>query len=477
MLRHFYLVFILLLPVHSSFAQEMPVHQQLYEAYEQYRESSINTRRFKHSDIEPLILRLRNETGFTVTKLGESIEGRAIYDVSLGTGRTQVLLWSQMHGDEPTATMAGMDIFNFFRQNDEFKPIREEILKNITIHFIPMLNPDGAEVFERRNAIDIDLNRDALRLECPESQLLKEVRDSLDADFGFNLHDQSTYYTAGTFDKPATISFLAPAYNYEKDMNRVRKNATKLIVLLNKVLQQYIPGQVGRYNDDFEPRAFGDNMQKWGTSTVLIESGGYPDDAEKQQIRKLNFMAILTGLHAIATKDYRRNRLSAYEDIPENERYLYDMIIRNVQREKNEQLYTVDVAINFAEIEFNEHRDFFYISSIHDIGDMSTYYGYQEFDAKGMVAVPGKIYPQVQPDIAAVQALDAYELMRQGYTTVPVQDLEGYEMVRQQLMLDISSAGASPDHELLLGNRANFILQQDRQPKYAVVNGVVHKLP
>lgn len=476
MQQYLYLSFFLLFCLVDGFAQDMPVYQQLYEAYEQYKEPTISHRRFKHSDIEPLILRLKDKPGFTVTKLGESIEGRAIYDVAWGKGDIQVLLWSQMHGDETTATMAGLDIFNFLQQQDDLDPIREAIQENITMHFIPMLNPDGAEVFERRNAIDIDLNRDAQRLQCPESQILKRIRDSLDADFGFNLHDQSIYYTAGLVNKPATISFLAPAYNYEKDMNRVRRNATKLIVLLNEALQHYIPGQVARYDDDFEPRAFGDNMQQWGTSTVLIESGGYASDPEKQQIRKLNFMAILTGLHAIAEKDYRRKRIRRYEDIPENERYLYNLIVRRVQREKNGQLFTLDVAINYIELNTDENRNFFYLGTIQDIGDMSTYHGYKELDAEGMIAVPGKVYPEVQPDIAAVRSLDARTLMRQGYTTIQVRNLEGYEAAIPTLELDITSNRTEEDNALELGNRANFILEQGGIPKYAVVNGLLYTL-
>lgn len=456
-------------------AQE-PVYQQAYEAYEDYREERISTRRFKHADIEPLLLRLRDEPGFSVTQLGTSIEGRPIYDVSVGTGDTQVLMWSQMHGDEPTATMAGLDLFNFLAADDKFNELREEIFENLTLHFVPMLNPDGAEVFERRNAIDIDLNRDALRLTSPESRILKNIRDSLDADFGFNLHDQSTYYTAGINEEPATISFLPPAYNYEKDVNEVREKAMKMIVQLNEALQYYVPGQVARYNDDFEPRAFGDNIQKWGTSTILIESGGYPRDPEKQEIRKLNFMLLLTALHSIATESYAERDREEYWEIPENERQLYDLVVRNVQREMNGNLYTVDVGINRVEIEFDENQDFFYVSSIRELGDMSTYYGYEDFDAEGMVAMPGKIYPEVQSDLRAVTELNTKKLLSEGYTTIRVKDMEGQEKIRQQLTLDVVGLEAEPEHELLLGNRPNFILEKNGKPRYAVVNGFLKEL-
>ncbi|MCB0617058.1 MAG: hypothetical protein KDC75_27265, partial [Phaeodactylibacter sp.] len=183
------------------------------------------------------------------------------------------------------ATMALLDIFNFFSASDGFDDLRRRLLNELTLYFIPMLNPDGAEKFKRRNAIDIDLNRDALRLQCPEARLLKKVRDETQAQWGFNLHDQSRYYGAGYDNATASISFLAPAYNLNKDINEVRGNAMQLIALLNQSLQEFIPDKVARYDDEFEPRAFGDNIQKWGTSTILIESGGLADDPEKQELR------------------------------------------------------------------------------------------------------------------------------------------------------------------------------------------------
>ncbi|NJL74627.1 MAG: hypothetical protein HC892_05880 [Saprospiraceae bacterium] len=285
---------------HSSNYAQTALHQQLNTAYEQYREPSLTQKRFKHTDLLPLIEKRSNHPLFKVTKAGESVEGRAIYVVKVGTGKTKVLLWSQMHGDESTATMALMDVMNFFEQKDGLDAIRKQLLNQLSIFMIPMLNPDGAERFQRQNAMGVDLNRDALRLQNPESKILKQVRDDLQPAWGFNLHDQSRYYAVGNTSKPATISFLAPAYNEQKEVNETRGDAMKLIVVMNKMLQKYLPGQVAKYSDAFEPRAFGDNIQKWGTRTILIESGGHYNDPEKQFIRKMNFLALMTALESIA---------------------------------------------------------------------------------------------------------------------------------------------------------------------------------
>ncbi|WP_291963613.1 M14 family zinc carboxypeptidase, partial [Maribacter sp.] len=222
----------------SAIGQSDKITTQLYDTYDNYKESSIGKRRIKRTDIQPLIDKLSTNDKFKVNTVGTSIGGKDLSLISIGTGETNVFLWSQMHGDEPTATQAIFDILNFFDSPD-FKKEKEAILASLTVHFLPMLNPDGAELYQRRNLLGIDINRDALRLQSPESQTLKRVRDSLNADFGFNLHDQSTYYNAERTEKPATISYLAPAYNYEKDINETRGNAMKIIVFMNDILQKY----------------------------------------------------------------------------------------------------------------------------------------------------------------------------------------------------------------------------------------------
>jgi hypothetical protein len=304
-----------------------------------------------------------------------------------------------MHGDEPTATMALADIFNFLENkkdslNQEVNPalnhLKEDLLKNCTFYFVPMLNPDGAEAWTRHTTLGIDMNRDALALQTPEGQLLKQLIFDIRPDFGFNLHDKNRRYSAGQTGNLATMSFLATAYNQAEEINLTRKRAMQVIVGMNQAVQPYIPNAVGRWVSDFEPRAFGDNIQKWGTTLILIESGGYKNDPEKQYVRKLNFVSILTGLQMIASKSYKKNGIKEYQQLPLNSRAIYDLIIRNITIKKGEITYKADIAINREERPVTGKNYFTISSIIEEIGDMSVFFGTDEIDATGMEIISEK---------------------------------------------------------------------------------------
>lgn len=448
---------------------QSPITEQLYETYERYREPSLTKRRIKHDDIQPLLQKLKSEPGFEVRQVGTSIQGRSLNLVSIGIGETDVFLWSQMHGDEPTATMAIFDILNFLASND-FEVQKLGLLSRVRLHFLPMLNPDGAELFRRRNALGIDVNRDALRLQSPEGRTLKAIRDSLDADFGFNLHDQSRYYNALRTDKTATISYLAPAYDYAKSVNTVRSNAMKVIVMMNRIIQKYAPGRVGRYSDAFEPRAFGDNLQKWGTSTILIESGGYPGDREKQEIRKLNYVSILSAIFAIADGSFTSARLSEYNRIPWNDRKLFDLKLENLNYPLLGNTYRLDVGIHHYEVDLSGHEDFYFRSQVADQGDLSTYFGYTTLDCSDYTLQYGRVYPRVFTDLWDLSDLDFAFLLRQGYTYFKVASAE-----RNSTGIRYPAIVVPPDFEPSPPGGGTlpttFLLNKDGQTVYAVVNG------
>ncbi len=443
--------------------------RSLYDTYDNYREPSLNHRRFKHKDIVPLIRALESHPDVTLYQEGYSTEGREIFRLTIGSGDIPVLLWSQMHGNEPTATMALFDVFRFLTADDEFNEVRAGILENITIHAVPMLNPDGAERYQRRTAFGIDMNRDALQLQAPESRILKRLRDETGAEFGFNLHDQSIRYSAGDTPKSTVIAFLAPAFDEERSINPVRERSMLLIAQLDRMLQEYIPGHVATFSDTFEPRAFGDNIQKWGTSTILVESGGLKGDPEKQYIRKMNYLLLLESFRSIAGGGYREYTVEQYEAIPPNRLRLHSVIFRNLTVPFREYEFQMDLAVNRTEVNTNGATDFYKRGTVSEVGDLSVFNGFEEVDATGLRVDSGMVYPDIFATETELERVDVLALLRAGYTAVRVE--EPSEGRHTDFPLNILGPTARQPSGFKIGHSANLVLWRDEQVAYAVING------
>jgi hypothetical protein len=299
---------------------------ELIELHDGVRVPELDDRRFDHQTYWRAVQR---HLGGTVAHrvAGTSSEGREIRHLTFGSGPTQVLLWSQMHGNESTASMALADIIRFFDERSDH-PLAQRIADGATVHMIPMLNPDGAERFQRRNAQGIDVNRDARRLQTPEGRVLKAVRDRVEPDFGFNLHDQNAAVRVGRTDRGVAIALLAPAFNAARDVDEKRRRAMQVASLLIEVMRPLVGDHVAKYDDTYNPRAFGDLMGAWGASTVLIESGSWADDPQKQHLRRTNFVGILAALDAIATGRYAEYDPADYESLEYNGRAVADLLIR-----------------------------------------------------------------------------------------------------------------------------------------------------
>ena len=332
---------------------------------------------------------------FTIEKIGESVEGRAIHHVTFGKGETPVMLWSQMHGDEPTATAALFDVFEYLSKHRTDAAVRA-IYGNLTLHFVPMLNPDGAERFQRRNAQGIDVNRDALRLQTPEGKLLKSLRDRLNPRIGFNLHNQSWGTAIGKPPKPASISLLSVAYDDKRSENAGRKLTKKLCAVIRDSLEPFASGQIGRYDDEFEVRAFGDNLTLWGTPVVLIETGPWPSQEPDPPLIRLNFIAIISALDALATGSVNRADPKRYEELPMNESGLLYIAIRNGTLISGSGLapYVADIGIqgNRRVRTVEGKREVQIATNISDLGDLRTSGALREIDATGMTIVPDTGY-------------------------------------------------------------------------------------
>jgi hypothetical protein len=291
--------------------------------FKEKKESSLFGKWIRFKDIKQLFKKY--EANFEVSQLGTSEKEIPIYKLKIGTGNKRILLWSQMHGNESTGTKSLFDLFNCFLNATE-KEI-QMILETCTLVFIPMLNPDGAEVYTRVNGNNIDLNRDAVDRKAKESKILRGVLEEFNPQFCFNLHDQRTIFNVQNTKNPATISFLAPSEEETRGVTEGRKETMHIIIAMNVLLQKVIPNCVGRYTDEFYPTATGDNFQKLGYNTILIESGHYPNDYLREASRKYTFFAIFQGIYYIA----KTTEFTSYKDyfsIPSNDKSFYDVIHR-----------------------------------------------------------------------------------------------------------------------------------------------------
>jgi hypothetical protein len=346
----------------------------------------LNKAHLVQSDITPIIETLKKDPVVDVQLIGYSFEKRAIHLLTLGNGPTVIFAWTQMHGNEATASASVFDLIDTLLANTPEKLSNWEAL--FTIHILPMLNPDGALRCTRQNAQGIDINRDARALQTPEGKILMQMVEQLAPDIGFNLHDQSPYYQCATSGNPATIAFLAPAFNEQKTIDESRERAMILVAHMSHILAPHIGDSIARYDDTYSPRSFGDNISARKVSTILIESGAAREDSNRQIARKMNVLAIIAALEFIQDKSIHSQKhanIENYFAIPENvSEALSSLIIRNLSF-AGETPYQAGISVK----QTARYSNVFYIDFI---GDLHTQAGLSEYDASGLEYSVGKVF-------------------------------------------------------------------------------------
>ena len=335
--------------------------------------------KYIHLDvIFPLLESFKNV--FEITEIGKSVQQRPIHQVKIGTGKTKILMWSQMHGNEPTTTKGLFDFFNFLSKDSE---LAQQIKNKYTLLCIPMLNPDGAFAYTRENANSVDLNRDAYLASQPEMKLLRILYEEFKPDYCYNLHDQRTIFGTEGFNLPATMSFLAPAFNNDRDYNEVRMKAIVIINKMNRVLQEYIPYQIGRFDDSYNVNCTGDYFTTQNTPTILFEAGHFQMDYGRDESRKYVFISLLSSLLDNYENVIVDNELDNYLRIPQNNKRFFDFIYKNVKIIDN----SVEKIINFAAqyVEVLENNEIYFKAKISKVSDLEEYSGHTEYDCESML--------------------------------------------------------------------------------------------
>ena len=355
----------------------------------QHLESSLIGKYIHLESILPLLKSF--ESVFEISEIGKSVQQRSVYQVKIGTGKTKILVWSQMHGNEPTTTKGLFDFFNFLATDSREA---NQIKSQYTLLCVPMLNPDGAFAYTRENANGIDLNRDAYLATQPEMKLLKALYENFKPDYCYNLHDQRTIFGTDELNLPATISFLAPAYNEERTYNEVRIKAIEVINKMNNVLMQYIPNQIGRFDDSYNVNCTGDYFTTQNTPTILFEAGHYPNDYNREESRKYVFIALLSSFFDNYENVVVDNELQKYLRIPQNNKCFFDFIYKNVKIIDNSVEKIINFAAQYQEILVKNEIHFEAIIS--KISDLENYSGHVEYDCESLLfSSEGKNNPEI----------------------------------------------------------------------------------
>ncbi|MCC6396996.1 MAG: peptidase M14 [Bacteroidetes bacterium] len=356
----------------------------LHDAYPEYRLDHLTPSECQHQPVRKELLDLvaRSSGLFALEEIGKSVEGRTLSMVKLGTGPRRVMLWSQMHGDEPTATLALLDILHGILMARGEEWVRT-MLQELSLFFIPLVNPDGAELRQRRSVTGIDINRDAEAARTPEAEALRRTRSRLRPEFGFNLHDQELS-SVGESPYPAAMALLAPPASTDRKTTTTRLRAIRVCALISRILEPYARGRITRYDDTYEPRAFGDTFQASGTSTILIESGHWPKDPQKAVVRELNVIGILTALRSIGNGSHEDTEFDYYHRLPPNGKRMVDLLIRGVHvRHPSGWERVVDVGVMFQ-----KSHD---VVMIKDIGDLHTFGGLETIELADRAVASEKI--------------------------------------------------------------------------------------
>lgn len=342
-----------------------------------YTNKEVKGRHITNKIIEPILNRLSDD--FNVKIEGKSVLGQPIYSVQYGHGKTKIYMWSQMHGDESTCTKAIIDLFEVLSKDGAYSNF---IKATYTLYIVPLANPDGADVHTRENINKVDLNRDVKECTQPESKILMQIFNNFQPDYCLNMHDQRTIYAVGETDKSAIISFLAPAYNENRDINQYRSKAMYIIGEMNKVLQSYIPGHVGRYSDVYCDNCFGDYFASKNAVTILFEAGHHPNDYERDLTRKYIFIGLLVAFDKIHENDIVDDNNSEYFKIPDNKVSFFDILYKNVKINENGMQKIINFAVQYKEVVKDNNIAFdAYIVRIEN--ETHTYHGHVEYDLNG----------------------------------------------------------------------------------------------
>lgn len=128
----------------------------------------------------------------TLDTIGTSIEGRAIPALQISLGefgsnrdeRVLLLAFAQQHGNEPSGKEGALAFALEAARGDH-----DDLLERVDVLLVPQVNPDGADIHQRRNAANVDLNRSWLIRDGHEVEYLWDLFDRWEPEVTVDVHE------------------------------------------------------------------------------------------------------------------------------------------------------------------------------------------------------------------------------------------------------------------------------------------------
>jgi len=128
--------------------------------------------------------------GVTHRELGQTLDGRAIDCLTIGSGAKPVWLYARQHPGESMAEWFLEGIVERLTDSDD--PVTRALLEKATFHLIPNMNPDGSfRGHLRTNAAGVNLNREWHEPSLEKSPEVYHVRAAMDVTgvaFAMDVH-------------------------------------------------------------------------------------------------------------------------------------------------------------------------------------------------------------------------------------------------------------------------------------------------
>ncbi|MDT2047172.1 carboxypeptidase [Priestia aryabhattai] len=228
------------------------------------------------------------QSAMNLEVIGQTVKGRDIHLVKYisNPDNPTILFLTQQHGNEQLTTEGTLEFIKHLGTNKT-----KGILDNVNILIVPMLNADGAmgdvnfslddyrasgdRHLTRYNAMEVDLNRDHVKKEQPETKALhNNVLSKYKIDYMIDLHHQGTQSERD--GKLVSGSILYPTNPQVKP--EVVEKSKKLGSVVFHSVDSKGWGHLGKYAGGSD-NAIGRNgaATEYGIATLLFEMRGMSD--------------------------------------------------------------------------------------------------------------------------------------------------------------------------------------------------------